>query len=391
MYQYWDFSCLFLSKVICCTSLHPTDKNQFMQKKEYYYGLDQLRSALMLIGVLIHTVALINPFYQWNYISRYRNEFIHDLVYVTHFFRMETFFVIAGFFSAMVLLKKGSRYFLNGRYKRVLVPLISSILFINTFEVWFIVENGIKTRQQIGPPDFIVHSWFLLTLMILSWLCLLPIDRILDWLGRRTLLIRLGIMTIYIFCPYLMKFLCRIFIPEQDFPLFYTLFDYFVERTLYYSLYFFLGYQIYRSENLKALLKDKKVFNVITITALSGLFYQYCTIGAEPSNQPALLSQSFSLILSHITALSTSWVLFSFFSKTHFQPSHTSAFFVRSAIIIYLFHHPLVIVTGYYMDIPGLSSTSYFLIVSACVYLLSFFIYYLIDSNRYTRWLFGIK
>ncbi|WP_416191818.1 acyltransferase family protein [Neisseria sp. CCUG12390] len=362
-----------------------------MQKKEYFYGLDQLRSGLMLMGVLIHTVALINPFYQWNYVSQYRNEFIHNLVYVTHFFRMEAFFVIAGFFSAMVLAKKGTRYFISGRYKRVLIPLLSSILFINTFEVWFIVENGIKTWQQIGLPDFIVHSWFLLTLMILSWLCLLPADKILDWLGRLKLPLQLCLAVIYMLSPYGLKFLFRLVIPEQDFPLFYTLFDYFVERTLYYSLYFFLGYQIYRSEYLKSLLKNKKIFTAVSMTALAGLLYQYAMIGAPSENQPSIFLQAANLILKHITALSTSWILFAFFSTAHFRPSDTSAFFVRSAIIIYLFHHPLVIVIGYYMDIPGLTSTGYFLIVSVCVYLWSFFIYFLIDSNRYTRWLFGIR
>ncbi len=362
-----------------------------MQKKEYYYGLDQLRSGLMLIGVLIHTAALINPFYQWNYVSQYRNEFIHDLVYITHFFRMEAFFVIAGFFSAMVLIKKGAAYFMEGRYKRVLVPLISSILLINTFEVWFIVHHGIKPWQEIGISDFIVHSWFLLTLMILSISALLPIDKILDWFSRRNIWIQIPAIIVYMLCPYGIKFLLRFIFPEQEFPLVYTLFDYFIEQTLHYSIYFFLGYQIYRSEYLKNLLRDQTVFKIVSMMALVCLIYQYSTIGAVAETKPSIVIQSANLILKHITALTASWVLFSFFFKAHFRPSKASAFLVRSAIIIYLFHYPLVIVIGYYFDIAGLTSAGYFFLVAICVYLWSFFIYFIIDSNRYTRWLFGIK
>ena len=94
-------------------------------RKEYYYGLDQLRALLMLIGVLTHAASIISPFYQWNYHSeRYQDALIHNIVHITHFFRVEAFFLIAGFFSAMVLERKGKRYFLKGRYLRVLMPLI---------------------------------------------------------------------------------------------------------------------------------------------------------------------------------------------------------------------------------------------------------------------------
>ena len=116
-----------------------TDKKP-VSTNTYYYGLDQLRAVLMLIGVLVHSAATIGP-YPWNYNSRfYQNDWIFNTIYVTHFFRMEAFFLIAGFFSCLVLYRKDRAYFMQGRVKRVLVPLLSSMAIINTFEVYFVVS-----------------------------------------------------------------------------------------------------------------------------------------------------------------------------------------------------------------------------------------------------------
>lgn len=364
-----------------------------MFKKEYYYGLDQLRAILMLIGVLLHTAALVNDYYQWNYVSKhYQNGMLHDIVYISHFFRMETFFMIAGFFSAMVLVKKGTRYFMDGRIRRVLIPLISSIVLINTFEVWFSVSHGIKAWSEIGLSDFIVHSWFLLTLMLLSCLCLLPVDKFLDWFGSRKIWMQAGMLLFYIFVPYGIRFvLTRFVVPADDAPLLYSLLGYFVERTLHYSVYFFLGYQLYRSERLKSILRNSKIYCLIALIAAAGLLYQYSLIGELETQQRSIANYAGMLVVVHVTALATAWTLFGFFFKASFKPSASSAFLVKSAIIVYLFHHPLVIVFGYYLDMPGLGSGGYFLLVAACVYLYAFFIYYLINSNALTRWLFGLK
>lgn len=364
-----------------------------MIKKEYYYGLDQLRAILMLAGVLIHTVALVNYYYPWNYVSRYyENKTIHDIVYVTHFFRMETFFMIAGFFAAMVLIKKGGTYFMEGRIKRVLIPLVSSILFINTFEVWFSVSRGIKKWSEIGLGDFIVHSWFLLTLMILSLLCLLPVDRFLDWFGRRKVWMQAAMLLFYIFVPYGIRFvMTRFVIPADDAPLLYSLLGYFVERTLHYSIYFFLGYQLYRSGRLQEILRNRKIYRIAALIAAAGLLFQYTLIGELETQERSIANYAGMLVVVHLTALATAWTLFGFFFKAHFRPSESSAFLVKSAIIIYLFHHPLVIVLGYYLDMPGLGSAGYFLLVTLCVYLCAFAIYFLVNSNRLTRWMFGLK
>lgn len=132
----------------------------------------------MLIGVVFHASLLVSPDHTWSYNSHfYSSEWIATPMYLLHFLRMETFFLIAGFFACMVIMKKGKKYFLTGCYQRVLIPLISCILLINTFEVWFSLKYQLVTREAIDIGNFIAHAWFLLTLTMLSLICLLLVDK----------------------------------------------------------------------------------------------------------------------------------------------------------------------------------------------------------------------
>ncbi|MDO5640496.1 MAG: acyltransferase family protein [Neisseria sp.] len=361
------------------------------KKATYYYGLDQLRAALMLIGVLVHSAATIGP-YKWNYNSHfYKNDVLFDLIYFTHFFRMEAFFLIAGFFSCLVLYRKDKRYFMQGRVKRVLIPLIFSIALINTFEVYFVVSQGITPWAQIGLGDFIVHSWFLLTLMLISLMCYaLPIDKMLAVFKSWQWPLQTGFFIFYVLLPFGLKFVLTHILPMDNHPTFYAAYGYLIEKTLYYSIYFFAGYWLYADEAARKRIQGKSVMRVLGIVSVIGLVFLTNQIGADRENASILVRVGM-LFAQHITGLAVAGLLFGFFAKAHFRFSKSTAFLVNSAIVVYLFHHPLVIVLAYYLDVPGLNSVVYFLLVSGITYILSFGIYLLIRSNGVTRWMFGLK
>ncbi|UOO82067.1 acyltransferase family protein [Uruburuella testudinis] len=362
-----------------------TDNN-----RTYYYGLDQLRSVLMLIGVLIHSVAVIGP-YPWAYNSKlYQNDGLFQVIYVTHFFRMEAFFLIAGFFSCLVLYRKDRSYFMQGRIRRVLVPLLASVALINTFEVYFVVSHGITPWADIGLGNFIVHSWFLLTLMLISLMCLLPIDKMMARFLAWKWPLKLAFFVFYALLPFGLKFVLNRIIPMDGYPLFYEVYGYVVEKTLYYSIYFFIGYWLYADENARARVQSKPVMMAAGLAAAAGLAYLTARIGVDRESA-SMLARVGNVMIQHITAIAVSCLLFAFFVKAHFRFSKTTAFLVNSAIVIYLFHHPLVIVLAYYLDVPGLNSTVYFLLVSSITYILSFGIYLLVRSNRVTARMFGLK
>ncbi len=94
--------------------------------KTRYHDLDALRSCAMLLGIVIHGLLSFMPIplpmvpqdiNQNPEIYGYIFNFIHG-------FRMQLFFLISGFFTAMLWRKQGLRNLLKHRAKRILFPLI---------------------------------------------------------------------------------------------------------------------------------------------------------------------------------------------------------------------------------------------------------------------------
>ncbi len=94
--------------------------------KNRYHDLDALRSCAMLLGIVIHGLLSFVPIplpmvpqdiKQSPEIYGYIFNFIHG-------FRMQLFFLISGFFTALLWRKQGLQNLLMHRAKRILVPLI---------------------------------------------------------------------------------------------------------------------------------------------------------------------------------------------------------------------------------------------------------------------------
>jgi len=76
-----------------------------------YYGLDALRGGMMLLGVVLHSAEfyISRPLPQMVGFPLDRNSsYLFDLVFhFIHSFRMPLFFVLAGFFAALLVEKRG--------------------------------------------------------------------------------------------------------------------------------------------------------------------------------------------------------------------------------------------------------------------------------------------
>lgn len=138
-----------------------------------------MRSVLMILGVLLHAsnVYMVNGHWE-----------IHDtsatspvfgwIVAIVASFRMPAFFVIAGFFAQMMLLKHGGRYFVSHRIHRLLVPLLTTALLLNTTQLWLQSRIPILAANSVPVPDSLSqivtsgrwwqHLWFLIVLLIFS-------------------------------------------------------------------------------------------------------------------------------------------------------------------------------------------------------------------------------
>lgn len=141
---------------------HPPSSNTRL------YHLDALRSAAILYGLFVHTATLG---VHWP---------ITLVSVVSGYFRMGTFFLVSGFFAAMVLSRTTSKIFLQRRALALVVPFLCGVAILNPVTNWLIWNwhnpplpfsdflrrawNGTLPVGR-GPMIWHLHLWFLVSLM----------------------------------------------------------------------------------------------------------------------------------------------------------------------------------------------------------------------------------
>lgn len=142
-----------------------------------FYYMDSMRSVLMMLGVVLHGALIYSATDHWIVSDSHHSLFFSLLDSAIHVFRMPTFFIIAGFFSMMSLQKYSIKTFTQVRLVRILVPLLSTALIINTIELYF--RTTVLQQEAMSFPHFLTrvlpqlwlagqwvsHLWFLLTLL----------------------------------------------------------------------------------------------------------------------------------------------------------------------------------------------------------------------------------
>ena len=123
-------------------------------KVERYHSLDAMRGCLMLIGIYFHIA-----------IFHYGESLFGLFAMFIHFFRMHAFFLISGFFSALILYRKGHYEMLNNRFKRIFLPLLITaypILLLNKFSGKFnelMYENTFTESFKKSFFEFFHNPW----------------------------------------------------------------------------------------------------------------------------------------------------------------------------------------------------------------------------------------
>lgn len=139
-----------------------------------YDGLDLIRAAAMLLGVVYHaTFPWMPDIAPWYFVAD--ASAMPETVTIAgmlHAFRMQLFFALSGFFSHLVFERRGARGFLIDRSKRLLVPFLVALPLVVLFDDWirrFALDLGLmspefKTGTQ--PRFSPMHLWFLVYLSV---------------------------------------------------------------------------------------------------------------------------------------------------------------------------------------------------------------------------------
>jgi peptidoglycan/LPS O-acetylase OafA/YrhL len=101
-----------------------------------YHSLDALRAVALLLGILLHAglAYLPGPGIGWAVQDRSTHVLFGAGILVLHSFRLEIFFLLAGFFARLLFERRGPGGFVLNRMLRVLVPFAVG---------WFLVFPGL--------------------------------------------------------------------------------------------------------------------------------------------------------------------------------------------------------------------------------------------------------
>lgn len=148
---------------------------------ERYHGLDALRAAMMFLGLVLHGAAsyITLATSAWGFKDRSTSVACDLLVFCIHLFRMPAFFVMAGFFGALLYERRGARQLATNRASRILLPLLVGwpLLYPATVagfdfaasQEWPTVDAASLGRSGGGGIQMewvLIHLWFLYYLLI---------------------------------------------------------------------------------------------------------------------------------------------------------------------------------------------------------------------------------
>ena len=134
-----------------------------------FHELDALRAVAMLLGIVLHAFLFLIPDAWPIQHADPPGDLYGIALNVIHGFRMPVFFLLSGFFTAMLWERRGLRQLVSHRGKRIALPLALCCVTVIPVNTW--ASIGSEFSFAFWPFYWLYgfhHLWFL---WILLWLC----------------------------------------------------------------------------------------------------------------------------------------------------------------------------------------------------------------------------
>ena len=342
----------------------------------------------MMLGIVLHGAMfyLASPPPAMPPIVDRNNSAVFDVVFaLIHSFRMPTFFVVAGFFTALLVERRGVAATYKDRARRVLAPLVAGAVTIMPLTVLFMVDFLLaagfgshrvmpdsdalraleREVQAAGMPQGqipLVHLWFLYYLCY--FYLLIPVCRFLvgrslkgeAWVRRGLqsplMLVLLSLYTSATLWPYR---------GGQVYEGFVFLKPH-LPSLIYYGSFFVFGYFLYHYRDFLQLLARR----VPVWGLLSGILFPLATWASTLDN--AVRGASFELHLAAVLANGAcTWALTCLFlgsaQRWFDRESPWIQYVSQSSYWVFLVHMPLVCFAAWWLVQYDFASPLKFLLV----------------------------
>jgi peptidoglycan/LPS O-acetylase OafA/YrhL len=163
-----------------------------MESPDRLHALDALRAFALFLGIYFHASLSFMPgLDEWLVTDTSTSAAIWIVSGFSHLFRMSLFFFIAGYFARLVYHRKGFRYFVRDRAKRIALPLAMflpvMIPLLGLIWQWGAQESDrpLAASPPLSVRNFpLTHLWFLYFLLWMYGLALAGRYAVVEWLDR---------------------------------------------------------------------------------------------------------------------------------------------------------------------------------------------------------------
>ncbi len=121
-----------------------------------YHSMDALRAVAMLLGIYLHTAIA------WTGIADVSSHPVPGIIgQIIHLFRMQAFFLIAGFFARFLYHRDGWQSMMINRGKRILVPyILGCIILLPITHAMYVFAAARSADPQAPFPWNNVYNYF---------------------------------------------------------------------------------------------------------------------------------------------------------------------------------------------------------------------------------------
>ncbi|MEH6488452.1 acyltransferase family protein [Hyphomonas oceanitis] len=336
-----------------------------MRPEERESSWDYIRATLMLLGIPFHAAHPVS-YEGWSVRSDSHAMVFDALIIVVHQFRMEGFYIVAGYFAAMLLSRKPPVVWFKTRLVRLGLPLITCMILLNPFQMlataifearqhgwdWNVVLAN--TIQYLSVLDFrwIRHLWFLIVLLEFSFLLfalhksgwIKPIQARMDRvLQGRTIKLRFVLIALY--CAAAVTAICAELVLRR-----YESYPHIVQQMLSLTIvtefirflpWFLIGYVFFRHRNALNAFRQVGQISLAILAILLSAFVAIELAAITGHFAKGYLTNLSELLLGPAVSVLCCAFIYKGFGKLH-RHGRVVQYFVDASFTIYLFHQPVI-------------------------------------------------
>jgi glucan biosynthesis protein C len=248
--------------------------------------MDNLRAFAMLLGIFFHAALAYSPSLKevWLTASPQNSGIVDFIAFFSHTFRMPLFFLIAGFFTALLIQKRGLGAMIKNRLMRITLPLsifLPLVLAAFAILIGWALESVQEKSPMLGliammaqypdapaPPVTTSHLWFLyqltffyiVTAVVVKWLNF-------DWMSRIIKTPKLFLLLApLLLVPALITQHAPIPAPELFMPQLWSF--------GFFGLFFLFGYGLFSYQNFLDKLRPYVWIMLATSVAIYTMFFE---------------------------------------------------------------------------------------------------------------------